>query len=201
MAKQKHILLEANDKALKIIESAKNEARQIQSELIHSQKLLEKRQALYDQKILDLETKEKQLVEKVNKIKDTFQKGFFETFIHLKLTREGEQLYLMPSAIVYHNKNYRMKEAFTQSYHHGRSFAGMRTSNASFFKRLGFMLGSIILPVLLPLRITLEIIKKGRHAKELLLSFPYLVLLMTSWSYGEFCGYLFGEGGSAARWR
>src|SRR3989338_1195634 len=137
----------------------------------------------------------------LNKIKDTFQKGFFETFIHLKLTREGEQLYLMPSAIVYHNKNYRMKEAFTQSYHHGRSFAGMRTSNASFFKRLGFMLGSIILPVLLPLRITLEIIKKGRHAKELLLSFPYLVLLMTSWSYGEFCGYLFGEGGSAARWR
>ena len=67
-AKQKHIQLEANEKALKIVESAKNEARQIQMELMHSQKLLEKRQALYDQKIIDLETKEKQLVEKVNKI-------------------------------------------------------------------------------------------------------------------------------------
>ncbi|KKQ57265.1 MAG: Ribonuclease Y [Parcubacteria group bacterium GW2011_GWA2_38_13] len=86
-AKQKHILLEANDKALKIIESAKNEARQIQSELMHSQKLLEKRQALYDQKILDLETKEKQLVEKVNKInsiKDEISKIKEEQFAKLE---------------------------------------------------------------------------------------------------------------------
>lgn len=86
-AKQKHILLEANDKALKIIESAKNEARQIQIELMHSQKLLEKRQALYDQKILDLETKEKQLVEKVNKInsiKDEISKIKEEQFAKLE---------------------------------------------------------------------------------------------------------------------
>lgn len=86
-AKQKHIQLEANDKALKIVESAKNEARQIQMELMHSQKLLEKRQALYDQKIIDLEGKEKQLVEKVNKInaiKDEISKIKEEQFAKLE---------------------------------------------------------------------------------------------------------------------
>lgn len=137
----------------------------------------------------------------LNKIKDTFQKGFYETFIHLKLTKEGNPLYLIPSAVVYHNKSYKIKEAFTQCYHHGRSFGGMRVSNASISKRLSFVLASTILPALLPLRIALGILKKRRHMKELLLSFPYLVLLMISWSYGECCGYLFGVGGSAARWR
>ncbi|MBW8041926.1 MAG: glycosyltransferase [Planctomycetes bacterium] len=137
----------------------------------------------------------------LNRIEDTFRKGFFETFIHSKLTKEGDPLYLAPSAIVYHNKSYKIKEAFTQCYHHGRSFGAMRISSASFFKRLSFVLGSTILPLLLPLRIALGILKKGRHIKELLLSFPCLVLLMTSWSYGEFCGYLCGEGGSAARWK
>lgn len=67
-AKQKHFLLEANEKALKIVESAKNEARIIQHEIMSSQKNLEKRQALYDQKIVDIETKEKQVIEKINKI-------------------------------------------------------------------------------------------------------------------------------------
>lgn len=86
-ARQKHIQLEANDKALKIVETAKVEARQIQVELMHSQKLLEKRQALYDQKIVDLETKEKQALEKVNKInaiKDEISKIKEEQFAKLE---------------------------------------------------------------------------------------------------------------------
>ncbi len=67
-AKQKQFLLEANDKALKIAENAKNDARQIQQDVAHSQKVLEKRQALYDQKILDIESKDKLIVEKIDKI-------------------------------------------------------------------------------------------------------------------------------------
>ena len=137
----------------------------------------------------------------LNRIKDAFRNGFFETFIHLKLIREAYPLYFAPQAIVYHNKSYKIKEAFTESYHHGRSFAGMRTGDASFFKRFCFVFGASILPVFLPLRTALGILKKGRHLKELALSFPCLILLMVSWSYGEFCGYLRGAGDSPARWR
>jgi len=136
----------------------------------------------------------------LNKIKDAFQKGFFGAFIDLKLSKEGNLLYLMPSAIVYHNKSYTIKAAFTQCYHYGRSFAGMRIANASFTKRIGFALGSLILPVLLLLRTSIEILRKGRRIREFLLSLPYLILLKISWSYGEFCGYLFGEGNSTAKW-
>lgn len=137
----------------------------------------------------------------LKQIEDSFRKGFYETFIHWKLKKEGQQLFLLPSAIVYHNKNYRIREAFIQCYHHGRSFGGMRVSDTSLLKRLGFMLVSTTLPLLLPSRIAVKILKKGRNVKELLLSLPYLFLLMTSWSYGEFCGYVFGEGQSPAEWR
>ena len=131
---------------------------------------------------------------------DRFRNGFFETFIHWELERQGFSLYLMPSAIVFHKKNNGLKEAVAQCYHHGRSFGGMRVSNVSLAKRIGFALGSFILPILLPLRITIRTIRKERHVRESLLSLPYLLLLMASWSFGEFFGYVGGVGNSSNRW-
>jgi len=136
----------------------------------------------------------------LNEIKDDFQNGFFGALLDLKLAKEGNSLYLMPTAIVYHNKSYTFKKAFIQCYHYGRSFAVMRVANTSLFLRLGLALGSILLPVILSLRILLNTLRKKRLVKELILSFPYLVLLMISWSYGELCGYLIGEGESTAKW-
>lgn len=67
-AKQKEILLEANDKALKIIEDAKAEEKERQQELIRSQKRLESREGLFDQKLLDLENKKQELLDKAEKV-------------------------------------------------------------------------------------------------------------------------------------
>jgi len=136
----------------------------------------------------------------LNELKDDFRKDFFETFINLKLISEGEQLYLMPSALVYHSKKYKAKEV-RHYFYHGCSYGRMRISGASLTKRMIFALASLILPVLLPLRIANGILKKRRHIKELIFSFPYIVLLMIIWSGGEFCGYLFGGGDRAKKWR
>jgi len=67
-AKQKEILLESNEKALKIIEEAKLEERERSAELTRSQKRLEKRETLFDQKLLELENKKQELLEKGEKI-------------------------------------------------------------------------------------------------------------------------------------
>ena len=67
-AKQKQILLEANERALKIIEDSKNEERNRQQELLRSQKRLEKREALLDQKILEIESKKQELLDKVDRV-------------------------------------------------------------------------------------------------------------------------------------
>ncbi|MGI8899063.1 MAG: glycosyltransferase [Pyrinomonadaceae bacterium] len=128
----------------------------------------------------------------LEKVEQSFRQGFLETFINEELKKQGEALYLAPLAIVYHQKNYEIKDAFTQSYRYGRSYGGMRTLNTKFWHRIGLILSSLTLPVLLPSRIALRTVRKGRYLKELLRSFPHILLLMTSWSYGELCGYVGG---------
>lgn len=137
----------------------------------------------------------------LNEVADSFREGFHESVIHPELQHRGHRLYLQPSAVVYHQKSYRLGEAIGQCYHLARGFAGKRVSGASLPRRLAFVLGALVLPVLLPVRIILRTIGKRRHVRQLLLSLPYLLALLTSWSFGEFCGYFLGEGDSAARWR
>jgi ribonuclease Y len=67
-AKQKEILLEANDKALKIIEEAKSEQKARQDELSRAQQRLESRETLFDQRLLDLENKKQELIDKAEKV-------------------------------------------------------------------------------------------------------------------------------------
>ncbi len=67
-ARQKEILLEANDKALKVLEEVKVEERKRQAEFTREKQRLEKRETLFDQKILEIESKKQEIVEKVAKI-------------------------------------------------------------------------------------------------------------------------------------
>lgn len=127
--------------------------------------------------------------------------GFFVTFVNEELKIRGHQLYLEPAATIFHNKNYQTKRAAEHCYHLARSFAARRVADSAFSKRVLFTAASLALPILLPFRIVSATIKKGRYLRELVGATPILILLMTIWSYGEFCGYLLGAGKSASEWR
>ncbi len=137
----------------------------------------------------------------LEEVAEHYRHGFYENFVHDELQRRGHDLYLMPSAIVYHQKNYSTKDALAQAYYHARAFAAKRILNDPLSKRALLIMASLALPVLLPARIVLRIFRKGRHQAELAKSLPYLLLLLSGWSCGEFCGYLCGEGDSAGKWR
>jgi len=66
--KQKEFLLEARDKAIKIIDDAKREEASRRQELKHLQNRLEKREELFDKKLLDLENKSQRLQDKAVEI-------------------------------------------------------------------------------------------------------------------------------------
>jgi ribonuclease Y len=70
-AKQKEILLAAQEKSLKVIEDSKFEGRQIRQELDSAKKRLEKRESLFDQKLLDLENQKSDLTDKAERISQT----------------------------------------------------------------------------------------------------------------------------------
>lgn len=66
--KQKEILIQAKDKALSIIEEGKKEGEEQRRELNRIQVRLEKREGLFDQKILDFEERQQGLLDKVQRI-------------------------------------------------------------------------------------------------------------------------------------
>jgi GT2 family glycosyltransferase len=137
----------------------------------------------------------------LEEIREFYKDGFYETFVNEELKKRGYRLYLEPAAIIYHHKNYSVKRAAGQSFHLARSFAARRVADTKLSNRAFFIAVSTILPILLSARIVSATIKKHRHLKELAGALPALILLISIWSYGEFCGYLLGAGNSASRWR
>jgi len=66
--KQQEMVIESKDKAIKIIDEAKKEADSQRAELRHIQSRLEKRENLFDQKLLNLEEKQQKLHDKANRL-------------------------------------------------------------------------------------------------------------------------------------
>lgn len=66
--KERELLLKARDQALKIIDDAKRDENVRRAELTHLQGRLEKRESLFDQKLLELEQKQKDAVDRSTKL-------------------------------------------------------------------------------------------------------------------------------------
>jgi len=137
----------------------------------------------------------------LEEVREVYRNGFYETFVNEELKKRGHRLLMMPTAIMYHNKNYETKRATEHCYYLARSFAARRVAGSSLPKRAFATLAALVLPLLLPARIIIATIKKGRHIAQLVRSLPYLILLMFIWSFGEFSGYLLGEGDSTGEWK
>ena len=69
-AKQSEMLLNSQEKALKIIEEAKKEEESRRREINNLQGRLEKRETMFSQKLLELQEKQQQLYDKVNRVEE-----------------------------------------------------------------------------------------------------------------------------------
>lgn len=68
--KEQELFIKAKDKALSIVEEAKKEEQQRYNEVQNLQKRLEKRESLFDEKLLDLENKQQSLYAKAQKLEE-----------------------------------------------------------------------------------------------------------------------------------
>lgn len=67
-AKQQEVLIEAKNKAIEIIEEAKNEEKARRREMQEAQSRIEKRESLFDTKLLEFESKQQKLSEDIEKV-------------------------------------------------------------------------------------------------------------------------------------
>ena len=113
--KQKEIMLEAQDKALKVVEDAKREEALRRQEIRHIQSRLEKRESIFDQKLLDLEKNQNRVAEKASHI-DNIRKEI-ETIKEqqmAKLERIAELTRDEAKRVLLENTERRMKDEILQ---------------------------------------------------------------------------------------
>jgi hypothetical protein len=130
---------------------------------------------------------------------DLLRDGFFEAFVNAELRSSGNRLYLHSPAVVSMQSGSSFGKAVRHSYHGGRVYGARRPVKG--MRRLIYGCGSVLLPLILPVRVLARALARRRDRMRIIASSLHLVILTTSWSLGEMLGYFFGEGESARHWR
>lgn len=128
------------------------------------------------------------------------REGRWETWLHPHLLASGFELYSDPDVVIWHVKDFGLREFASQRYHYARSHAGMRNAELG-RKRILYALGSPLLPGLLYRRIAGHVMRKRRNRLRFALASPLLLVYLTIWAYGEAVGYLCGGGRSLLKVR
>ena len=127
-------------------------------------------------------------------VRDIWREAYHETTVHWALQNRGTKLYLNDKMLVFQNRPpLSIKKIWRERFDWGRVFAETRASEMSFTKRFYYAAGAIFLPPLLLKRAVKNMRRQKRTARQILSVAPYLLLLLTGWSVGEFTGYLLGE--------
>jgi glycosyltransferase involved in cell wall biosynthesis len=135
----------------------------------------------------------------LEKFYQQLEAGEWDFVLHEHMRAAGIPLYSVPSITVYHKMSGSLKWVLLQKFHFARSFAGRRFIKAKRLQRAAYGMGALLLPFLLLGRIFPCVWNKRKHRCELLLSLPFLNMLLLSWGAGEAVGYLFGAGSSPTK--
>lgn len=131
----------------------------------------------------------------IDAIEDLLREGRWETWLHPRLRARGFELHCEPAMVVEHDKDFDYGEFFSQRYHYSRSYAGMRNADLG-RRRVLYVLGSPLLPVVLYARMARSVFARGRRRGTFLLATPLILAYAVTWAYGEAVGYAFGGGSS-----
>lgn len=125
--------------------------------------------------------------------------GIWDSTLHEWIRNAGIPLYRVPSLAVHHKMSASLAWFITQKFHFARSFSSMRFAGSSPIRRFAYGAGAALLPFVLAQRIVSRVWRSRVYRRELVLSFPILMLLLLSWGAGEAVGYIFGPGSSHAK--
>ena len=122
-----------------------------------------------------------------------------ETALHWDLYKKGHRLYLEPRAKLYHLNVSLISSWVPERFHTGRRFAAARARSWSALRRLLYMGGSPIIPMVRLPRLLRDIHRSAGRQDLLPRVLPALITGVIVGSFGEMIGYGFGSGESALK--
>ena len=132
--------------------------------------------------------------EALDEIRHVWEGGFHEPAVHAALLELGKTLWLSPDIIVYQNRvGLGYVEACREKLIWGRYFSGNRVEGAGLSVRLVYCVYSLAVPAIILAKMSVNALKKRRLLGVYMKSLPASIVLILSWSVGEFTGYLTGR--------
>jgi hypothetical protein len=122
-----------------------------------------------------------------------------ETVLHWDLRAKGYDLYLEPAAKTAHTNFGRLSSWMPVQFHCGRLFAADRARQWSRWRRLFFVGGSPLIPLVRLYRIVKELLRPGRRRGLLPRALPALMVGLSLDAVGQMMGCACGAGDSKQR--
>ncbi len=115
-----------------------------------------------------------------------------DTEFHWRLAQKGLFPHFSPAIQVSHQSIASWSHFLWHEFHHGRSFARVRTAARCFtgLRRTFYALSFFLIAVKLLLHISMRNIQNAVYRKHFLISLPLITLGVLAWSLGEASGYL-----------
>lgn len=118
--------------------------------------------------------------------------GFWETFVHQEMRRQGQRLLADPSIVVYYVGSYSwlgfLKRRFLQARYFGSRRAVELAPSARFLRCAAFPAISLLMLA----RIAAHVWARRRHRLKFLVCTPLVFSFLLAWAAGEGLGYLRG---------
>lgn len=119
-----------------------------------------------------------------------------ENILHFDLCEKGYQLYLESEAKISHLNFTRLSPWLSSQYHTGRLFATARAQYWSFFRRIIYISGGPLIPVVRLYRILRQLNGPGKRHRLPTGTLMLTMLGLSVSALGEILGYTFGPGTS-----
>jgi len=128
----------------------------------------------------------------LNGVQDELADGFWETFVHRKMRARGDCLLCLPEILVHYVGPASALSFLLARFNHGRKFAARCAKDLNRWQRTLRALIFPLIPFVMFLRIAARVWATGRYRLRFLFCVPLLLAFLTSWSAGEFVGYVLG---------
>jgi hypothetical protein len=116
---------------------------------------------------------------------DLLPLGFWEPEYHRRFAQAGLRLVLDPNLIVVHRNRYSYGAFAAQRREHGFHFGRDRALKLSTARKLGYLVATPLVPVLLYAKVISRAIRKGWLMRLPFSTYFMLAILVGHWSYGE----------------
>jgi hypothetical protein len=136
----------------------------------------------------------------IDAMADLLREGKWESWLHARLLERGLELAYEPAAVIEHDMDFGVREFAAQRFHYARSYAAMRNPDLGRRRPLYVVTAPLLIPLLYA-RVAANVLRAGRHRRDLVLATPLLLVYTAVTAAGEALGYAAGGGRSLLKVR